>query len=615
MDENAQAVNADRRMLEAMLKDCFGIEARIDLGEFEAEFTFGTLRPGEILFREGEPGAEVCFVLSGRLRSYRLSPAGEIDVLGEIGRGETVGELAFLTDTARSATVVAVRDTRVAFFGRRAFEGLLARQPHVATSMMRLVVERFRMREQGRRSTSRPVTIAAIRVSPAVDLQGFVVRLAAARRGQGARVAVLSRPDAATTGELDGLARHGPAAALIQRQAQACDSVFLVAEEDLSPWTERCLEAADEILLVASSRDQPDLARIERQIDERGNARSRARQTLALLHPPRSARPGGTAAWLATRTARRHLHVREGVDRDMSRLARILAGRAVGVVLSGGGARGLAQLGTMRALTEAGIDADLVGGASMGAIVAAMDAMDVRGDALVAAGRFALEPGVMRDLNWLPIFSLFKGKRAEKIVRGLIARAMGTDELDSRDLWKPHFCIASNYSTGGEAVLRSGPLWRNLMASTAIPGLFSPQIIDGNILFDGATFNNFPVDVMERQEAAVIIGVDLLGDRVRTCEVDRVPGAGRYLLDRLRPRSKWRYRIPTLPETLLAATVIGSQAKQRMMRTRVDLHLTPDVTGVGLLDWRKCDAIIEAGYAHTLRRLERLTSEQLARLR
>jgi NTE family protein len=605
----------EKEVLLAILRRQFDIDSNVDLLAIETGLSFRNLSAGETLFEQGEAGASVCFVLSGRLRTSRRGATGQVEILGEIGRGETVGELAFLTDTVRSATVIALRDTRIACFARAAFETLLARQPRIATSMIRLVIDRFRMQEQGRHVNSRPVTIAVVKASPSVDLPGFVRRLAAARRQHGGRCEVLQRSDFASgpAQELEFLVPHGTAATLIHQRAASCDALFLVAQDEFSAWTERCIEAADEILLVGSAVDESQPSAIERQMFERGNPLPRARQTLVLLHAPASQGPRATDAWINQREVRRHFHVRLHLDRDVSRLARILAGRAVGVVLSGGGARGLAQIGTLRALAEMGIDADFVGGTSMGAIISALAAMDLRGAALIGAGRKALRRGVTSDYNWLPIVSLFRGVKAEKALRTLIADAMGSEDIGSEDLWRSHFCIASNFSTGSEAVLRRGLLWRNLMASSAIPGLFAPQIIDGHLMFDGGTFNNFPVDAMEQQEAGAIIGVDLLGNEVRTYGLDRVPSTARVLAERLRPRAQRRHQLPSLPQTLLAATVVTSHAKQRMMRARVDLHLTPPVDGVGLLDWNNFDKIVQAGFDYTRRRLEELPAEQLKR--
>ena len=106
--------------------------------------------------------------------------------------------------------------------------------------------------------------------------------------------------------------------------------------------------------------------------------RSEAAEVLVLLHPADRLCPRGTKAWLARRPVTDHLHLRHEIDADMARLARIQSHTAIGLVLAGGGARGLAHLGVYRALRERGIDIDYVGGTSIGAVMATLVASDNR---------------------------------------------------------------------------------------------------------------------------------------------------------------------------------------------------------------------------------------------
>jgi NTE family protein len=605
----------DREFLKAAVRSRFEIETDVEFNEIEGELEFIELRSGEMLFEENDASSDVYIVLSGRLRAVRRRPNSEFEVLGEIGRGESVGELAFLSDTRRSASVVAVRESRLACFSRHAFERLLARQPRLATSTMRLVIERFRQQQQMQVQRSRVVSIAVVKISPSVDLLAFQAALATARREFGAPVTVLTAGEVneRTQRTPDRFGRDGAVTTLVNELEARSEALFLVADEAPSPWTERCIQAADEILLLGCTDDAPDISRIEAEILDRADPLPLARQTLVLFHSRARASGWAAARWLDRREVNRHFHLREGEARDLRRLARVLAGRAVGLVLSGGAARGLTQIGVMMALAEAGIDPDFIGGASMGAIIAACEAMDVRGLALAAAGRKAFNARLTSDFNALPIIALIKGQRAERGIRAAIEDAMGSDTINTEDTWKPYFCIASNYSLRREAVLRRGPLWRNTMASAAIPGVFPPQIIDGYLMFDGSTFNNFPVDVMAQTGADAIIGVDMLNPKIHTYAFDRIPHSHQLLIDWLKPRKYRKYRLPTLPETLLAATFVTAEAKQHTMQVNVALHLRPRINGVGPLDWKRYDDLVRAGYDYTIRTLAQLPAKELAR--
>ncbi len=607
-ESGSSVCGADLAILEVALRAKFGA----GFEGLDARFELLVLGPEALLFQEGDLGQEVYVVLNGRLRAFRRTPKG-VEILNEIGRGETVGELAFLLNTPRSASVVAVRETRVARFTRAAFEALLAEKPQLATAVMRLAIERFRNQERIRSAIWRPVVIAVVKASPRIDILGFANRLASVRSKFGGPADVVTIGDIPCAGgaEADLYARNGPAAEFLNHRAAVSEALFLVIDAGPSKYAQHCLQIADEILLVASDLDAPQKSSIEARIIEGDKDLPRASKTLVLLHPPCCAHPRATDDWLARRKVQRHFHVREDADRDWSRLARILAGQAVGLVLSGGGARGLAQIGVLQAFYAAGVNPDYVGGTSMGAIISALDAIEIRGEALVEAGRSAFKHKLTNDYNVMPLMSLVKGLKVQHAVRSLINRAVGVADLCSEDTWKAHFCIGSNYTTASEVVLRRGLLWRNLVASAAIPGIFPPQIIDNGLIFDGATFNNFPVDVMERQGAAYIIGVDMLVQNDDTIDLDRLPNAASLLMDRWKRRAARKYRLPLLHETLFRATLLGSQAKQRAMRSRLDFHVTPRIEGVGWFDWSRYDETVRQGYESTMRQIEKLDSEQL----
>ena len=122
-------------------------------------------------------------------------------------------------------------------------------------------------------------------------------------------------------------------------------------------------------------------------------------------------------------------------------------------------------------------------------------------------------------------------------------------------------------------------------------------------------------DVMERYGAETIIAVDLMSDAVRKVDVDWMPGTLALLLDRLRPRARRRYSLPSLPEMLFNATVLQSAGRQKEMRTRADICIRPTLAGVRLLDWRKYDSVVRSGYDSAKEQLRTVQPDLLKRLR
>jgi NTE family protein len=568
----------------------------------EAELDTVALPAGAVLLRQGERTSDVYLVLSGRLRASVRDAGGVERPVGDIGRGETIGELALITGEPRMATITALRDCVLARLGREAFGRILASSPEVALAMMRLVIDRFRQAE-GERTRARAAAVLAIWPLDGTDPAPLARNLVAELAPAGRKVTLLPAATVAALGP-DALRQR---VAALERGAR---TVLLVLDGRAGPATVAALALADEALLVARADAAARTGEPERSLLATAAAESGLRRTLVLLHPPDCRAPAGTARWLDSHPVDRHLHIRPERPDDMRRLARAVSGRSVGLVLAGGAARAIAHIGVLRALAEHGIRGDIVGGSSMGAIIAAWHAMEVEGDDLVAACDRAFGRNPSGDYNLIPLVSLVRGERTSAVTLAEVLHRCGR-EIDTADTWRTWFCVASDFTDACETVLTRGPLHRNILASYAIPGIFPPQIIGGHLMYDGGTFNNFPVDVMARMGAGRIIGVDMLMGRRKPVELSAVPPPAHLLFDRFRRVADRRYRLPSLPETLLTACFITSDARQQATAARADLHIRPQVARIGLLDWSRRHDAIAQGYEHASRQLSGLPKETL----
>jgi NTE family protein len=284
----------------------------------------------------------------------------------------------------------------------------------------------------------------------------------------------------------------------------------------------------------------------------------------------------------------------------MARLARLQSRTAVGLVFAGGGARGFAHLGVWRALQERGIEIDCVGGTSMGSVMATFVASDQPLERVMQIARKAFKLNPTGDFSFLPLISLIKGQRLRRIIR-LAALDLLDADVDIVDLWKNYYCIATNYSQAREEPLRSGNLQRSMLASIAIPGALPPVVVDGNLLCDGGTFNNFPVDVMRaRRGIGRVIGVDLSFNQPRRIEFAEVPGPWALLRDRLRARKQRRFKLPSLAAYLMNVTILYSMSRQRAAKRLTDLYFNPPLYRVGMLQWERFDQIVAQGHHHGL---------------
>lgn len=578
------------------------------------------LAGGQTLMTQGEPGDAMYLTVSGRLRTYIADEDGKQHMVREITRGQVVGEMSLFTDEPRSATLVAIRDTVLVRLGKAEFKHLLTISGQVSIALTRQIIQRLQT-EGSRSAMDRPVTIGLLPVSAGVDLTAFAASLATQLRRIG-RVAVidakhldddLGMPGITLRDQTDIEANRRIAVRLDEIEAEH-DFVLLLSDASPTQWTYRCSRHCDELYLLADADQPAVLHDIEDQCLVRRPARTDAAEILVLLHPAERRSPSGTAAWLARRPLADHLHIRAALERDLARLARMISRTGVGLVLAGGGARGLAHLGVYRALQERGIEIDVVGGTSIGAVMATYVACDQPMDAITANARKAFATNPTGDYNLIPIVSLIKGRRLRRIAGDALFELTGIHG-DVEDLWKTYYCVATNYSKAREEIFRQGSLMNAVMASIAIPGALPPLISNGDLLCDGGTFNNFPVDVMRGMRGVGhVIGVDLGFKNPRRIPHPDVPGTWALLRDRLRPRHKRRYRLPSLSAYLMNVTILYSTSRQREARKLTDVYMNPPLPRVGMLQWDRFDQIAEQGYAHACEVLDGIAAETPAKL-
>lgn len=579
------------------------------------------LAAGDTLMRQGEPGDAMYLSISGRLRASVRDDGGEERMVREMGRGEIIGEMSLYTDEPRSATVVAIRDSLLVRLHKSKFASLLASSAQMSILLTRQMIKRLTS-SVSRTAVSPPVVMALLPVTAGVDAADFAQRLST-QLGHMGKVCLADADSVDAALQHPGLARSAVTDTAASRRIVsyldelelAHDFVLLVGDADASAWTQRCSRHSDEILLLANASQPQVLHETESACLMQPNGQSGAAQILVLINDAAVRCPSATKQWLARRPVTDHVHVRPTLEGDMARLARIQSRTAVGLVLAGGGAKGLAHLGLYQALQERGLVVDFVGGTSIGAIMAAMVASDQPLDSLMPIARAAFADKPTGDFNLLPLISLIRGRRMRRILQVALDKVFG-HPADIEDTWKNFFCVASNYTEAREQVISQGPLAQALLASTAIPGAFPPVPVAGDLLFDGGTFNNFPVSIMrKRRGVGKVIGMDLGVRRPKPVAFDEVPGTWALLRDRLRPRQQRRYKLPSFMAYLLNVNIMYSNSRQGESRKLTDLYFSPPLERVGMLQWQRFDSIAKQGYDYACEVLDAMSEEQLKALR
>ena len=561
-------------------------------------FEWMEVKGGQVLIRDGDPATSVYLVVSGRLRSHVGSAGALVD---EIVRGETLGEARVLMGEAHESTVIAVRDSILARMPAEDFQAMWRRHPEFSHRVARGMIEHVRNTERRDRE-QQPATVCIVPVTDGFDTAAFAQSLAEEMKHWGS-VSVQWRET--VEGEFGhGAANARPTEDRYHRLSMWLDAVerehdftVLVADDGETEWTRRCIRHADEVLLVARMDAPMRIHPIEERLCMGEDAITAARQSLVLLHPGWRRHPAGTAAWVDRRPVDAHYHVRPELGRDVARLARIVTGNAVGLVLSGGGAKGFAHLGVYKALEEAGISIDFVGGTSIGAVMAAYVSFDLPAEKMIDCARRAFATNPTGDYNLLPIVSLMRGRRLKKTIHDAVVDATGA-EADALDSWRTLFCVASSFSGAREVVITRGRLERALRASVSIPVALPPIPLEGELLVDGGIFNNFPTDIMSKMGVRRLIGVDLSSSSTHACDYDEVPGPWELLRGMV---GGGETRVPSLGTLLVGTTLLYSESRREQARASVDLYINPDLSTVGLLEWTAFDQTVELGYREAVR--------------
>jgi NTE family protein/lysophospholipid hydrolase len=581
------------------------------LREVENELEFVSLSGGEILFRRDDPGNDLYLVINGRLRVVSTANTGGERVIAELGPGDTVGEMAALTGEPRAATVRAVRDSQLARLSRDGFQRLIAKHPEIVSKLFtRKLANLARVpfiETAGWRERAR--NFAVIAAGPTVSLQQFCSRTCEALSQIGTAFVLSSETVDSLLGRV-GAAQASDDHAGQTRLTEYLNNLeaqfqYLLYQADAndSGWTRRCIRQGDSILLVADNDVDASTSSIE---DELLLGRNSPKDlSLVLIHTHSAQTPSNTGIWLNARPGYSHHHIRLNSDGDFQRLTRFLTGNAVGLVLGGGFARGIAHVGAIRALEEANIPIDLIGGTSMGAMIAAMHAVGVAHERMVdivSASATTLE----RDVT-VPLISLNSGRGVLEAARSVV----GDTQIE--DLWIPFFCVSASLNAQTMKVHTRGSLLKSVLASTRVPGIYPPVVWGTDLLVDGGIANNLPVDVMKDfSNRGTVIAVDCsaLGEPTALQEdYGLVVYGPRTLFRRLNPFGN-RTKIPNIFNVLMRTILFGGKKEKEQARELADLYLQPPLQTFRFNDFRKGPEIADLAYRYSKRAIEEWINER-----
>lgn len=567
------------------------------LRSLEAELNFVSLTSGAVLFRQGDPGDSLYIVISGRLL-VSFSPNEQTRrIIDQLGPGEIVGEMALLNDEPRSATVSGLRDTQLAQLTKDGLSRLTAKNPQpIFSAFIRQLSVRLSNKVAGIPQTkSLSVCIAVLPLSPNVPSDFYCHELAKALGRFGATLRLSSEllndifgfMGASQTRPEDS--GHAPLASWLTEQETHYSTILYQTDTNDSPWTARCLRQADLILLVARHGDDVHEARASLDALSTYSSVGEKREILILLHEEKDAKPTRTACWTESIPAERHFHIRLHFNDDYARLSRFLNRKSVGLALGGGFARGLGHVGVIRAMRELGIPIDMVGGTSMGAIIAGQCSVVWDTSTMLEESSRRSAASLKGDYT-LPFVSLLTGK---KFSQTIISIANGRD---IEDTLIPFFCVSASLTRCEMKVHMSGDAGKSIIASARAPGMFPPLSWNDELLVDGGLVNMVPSSVMrEFLDGGTIISVDV-SPRIDFEKVDfglHVSG-WRVFWQMCNPFSR-KEKMMGIIEILMRILEFG-RAPYASPGDHADCHLILPLSQYSHRDFNRGEEMAEVGY-------------------
>ncbi|AUH72023.1 patatin-like phospholipase family protein [Legionella sainthelensi] len=543
-----------------------------------------------LLIKKGDFTNDLYILIKGRL-FYQVTDAEDnVTYQGEMNEGSIIGEMSLLSDLPRSANVYTLRDSIILKLSKNNFLKLSKTYPELLNKITQFTIQRLTNSLQGvPPPTSRNKSIAIIPIKPIPDFE-FQLQDIIFRHSYGEKILLLtSRCLEIQKNFLDADGNMSNEGILwINQQEKEFSFIFYLADETLTNWTKFCIRQADSLAFLAIAEEHDfELSEVEHYIIESQHHFAK-RSILLILHNT-ATRPNNTQNWLQQRSVNAHYHLRKNTTAGISRMMRIFTDNTISLVLSGGGARGLAHIGVYRLLEERGIPVDYIAGTSMGAMLAATFAMGYTSNEIFDLVEEYLIKGAKIDFTF-PYIAIAAGKRAADNLMRLYG-----EKTQIEDLWLNYFCVSTDLISQNSYVHDRGLLWESIRSSISLPFIYPPVAFNDKLLIDGGVLNNMPIDVMRRYSNSSKIIASNISSKHSFQPTPLPYSLSGWKL--LYNKFLGRKTLPiSLGELVLQLLTISSQQNTDRVMSMADYGISLKVEQFGILDFKKYKEITDAGY-------------------
>jgi len=543
------------------------------------------LEPEDILFEEGSVSDSLYFVISGRLLVTVTTQEKE-KVIGQIGRGETVGEMGLISEQPRSATVTAIHKTHLLKLTAVDFRTLWEAHPEILFDLSSLITRRLQNVLKTISKTNLFSNVIIMPANESINIDSFVEKLRSNFNNK-YRFTMITKNMAQSSLEMDNIEEQH-------------DYIFYVVDSVDSTWTTLCLGRADRIIVIGDGSQTADLSPYCQNLFKKMKGLSRITKELVLLYPSKNIPPQYTNDWLSSGNYFRHHHLCINNDADYQRLIRFVVGKAVGFVFGGGGTRCWAHIGAYKAIDELGIPIDAVVGSSAGSLAAGLIAFAKDFSSCLEASKNVTSKMSTKEYT-IPLVSLLSSKS----FTNSFINTFG--DVCIENLWTTMFCISVDINRNQEVIHRQSLLWQAVRASISIPGIFPPVIDGSRILVDGGIMNNLPVkpmrDFFEGRGRIIAIDVSELTEKETSAKFPNILTISEILGNKFFARYKHFYA-PNIINISLKSLLASSNYQTKINAMEADIHIQLPVSGYSLLNFKQNEALFNIGYVFTKNKLK-----------
>ena len=573
-----------------------GVDSKT-IEELKKDISWKTLNDSEILFNQGDVGDSCYIVMSGRVQAIINHGEDNEIILGELKKGDIIGDMALITGEKRSATIKALKLSRLIYISKKSFENVMYNNPKALMEVSKALINRLKFKDN-KEKVNKNIIIGIVSFLDNKTTQQFYNSL-------NTNLKLFGNSENLTeiTNNLDSNNDSLNFEILLENIISSNDFLILHSNDiNNLEWKKNIVKYSDQVIILGNPKNLKTISSEESEIFNNYSNINIKKLWLILNHDKDTIVPNKTNKIINIRNGIKVFHIKNNNNSDIKRITRFITKQTIGLTLGGGGAKGFAHFGIYKAMNELNIPIDIIGGTSAGSIVASQIALGHTFEEIIDKNKKVNALKMFKEYG-IPYISLIKSNKIEQ------AAKISAEGRDIEDLWIPFFAPATDLTNSKLIIFDKGPLWEALRSSGALPGIVLPHFMNQNIIVDGGLMNNLPVDIMKNNYGGKIICSSCSLDKSMKTSIEGIPNQLRMLINKFFNKSKFEkdYNyVPTITDIIFKTSVVASASQIKDNINMSDLFLELPTSKFGLTEFndQAMMQMIEIGYEYSKPKLE-----------